>query len=254
MEAPLIIVTNDDGIDSPYLSLLAARLEEELGAEVLIVAPERQRSAMSHTITLHKPLRIRKVREGFYSLSGSPVDCVYVASLHIASRVPSLVISGPNDGFNLGTDVFYSGTVGAAVEGGLRGIPSIAVSVDRKSAGVVPPAARLVVNLARHMLHASLPKGTVLNVNVPVGAKEAVWTRVGRRYYQEDVQERTDPRGGKYIWIGGGIAGIEETPGTDCFAVMKEGKASISPLELDPSNHEFLARERTDWTLQGFAG
>ncbi len=253
MEAPLIIVTNDDGIDSPYLSLLSARLQETLGAEVLVVAPERQRSAMSHAITLHKPLRIHEQRPGFYSLSGSPVDCVYVACLHIAKRSPSLVISGPNDGFNLGTDVFYSGTVGAAIEGGLRGIPSIAVSVDRKSAGVVPSAARLVTSLSKRMLDSPLPNGTVLNVNVPMGATEAEWTSIGRRYYDDDVHERTDPRGGKYIWIGGGIAGIAEVPGTDCFAVVREHKASITPLQLDPTRHELVASERPDWDLNDFA-
>jgi 5'-nucleotidase len=253
MEAPLIIVTNDDGIDSPYLSLLAARMEETLGAEVLVVAPERQRSAMSHAITLHKPLRIREQRPGFYSLSGSPVDCVYVACIHLAKRTPSLVISGPNDGFNLGTDVFYSGTVGAAIEGGLRGIPSIAVSVDRKSAGVVPAAARLVGNLAKQMIANPLPEGTVLNVNVPMGATEAAWTSIGRRYYEDDVHERTDPRGGKYIWIGGGIAGIAEVPGTDCFTVMREGRASITPLQLDPTRHELVDAKRPDWELNTFA-
>mgnify|MGYP003633298746 CR=1 FL=1 len=253
MEAPLIIVTNDDGIDSPYLSLLAAHLKQTLGAEVLVVAPERQRSAMSHAITLHKPLRIREQRPGFYSLSGSPVDCVYVACLHLAKRTPALVISGPNDGFNLGTDVFYSGTVGAAVEGGLRGIPSIAVSVDRDSASVVPMAARLVGQLATQMMQAPLPTGTVLNVNVPTGATQAVWTNIGRRFYEDDVHERTDPRGGKYIWIGGGIAGIAEVPGTDCYAVVRDGHASITPLQLDPTRHELVGATQPDWDLGNFA-
>jgi len=253
MEAPLIILTNDDGIDSPYLSKMAAHLEQALAAEVLVVASERQRSAMSHSITLHKPLRIREQRPGFYSLSGSPVDCVYVACLHVAKRAPTLVISGPNDGFNLGTDVFYSGTVGAAIEGGLRGIPSIAVSVDRKSAAVVPMAARLVANLAEHMLAEPLPEGTVLNVNVPLGATEASWTSIGRRFYDDDVHERTDPRGGKYIWIGGGIAGIAEVPGTDCHTVMREGKASITPLQLDPTRHELVDAKRPKWALDRFA-
>ncbi len=253
MKPPLIILTNDDGIDSPYLSLLAATLESSLGAEVLVVAPERQRSAMSHAITLHKPLRIREKRAGFYSLSGSPVDCVYVGCLHLAQRTPSLVISGPNDGFNVGTDVFYSGTVGAAIEGGLRGIPSLAVSVDYKSAAVVPTAARLVSRLAAQMLENPLPKGTVLNVNVPAGATKAAWTRIGRRFYKDDVQERVDPRGGKYIWIGGGIAGISEVPGTDCYTVIREGIASITPLGLDPTLHSLVDAECPSWNLDGFA-
>ncbi|MCP4445452.1 MAG: 5'/3'-nucleotidase SurE [Myxococcales bacterium] len=253
MEAPLIIVTNDDGIDSPYLALLAQQLKASLGAEVLVVAPERQRSAMSHAITLHKPLRIREQRAGFYSLSGSPVDCVYVASSHIAERAPALVISGPNDGFNLGTDVFYSGTVGAAVEGGLRGIPSIAVSVDRNSDAVVPTAARLVCRLAKQMIESPFPRETVLNVNVPAGATEAVWTKVGKRYYKDDVQERTDPRGGKYIWIGGGIVGIAEVPDTDCYTVMREGKASVTLLGLDPTRYDLAGSQKPNWALDGFA-
>jgi len=254
MQAPLIIVTNDDGIDSPYLGILATTLEARLGAEILVVAPERQRSAMSHSITLHKPLRLlKKERAGFYSLSGSPVDCVYVACIHVAKRRPAIVISGPNDGFNLGTDVFYSGTVGAAMEGGLRGVPSIAVSVDRKSASVVPMAAALVATLAENMLATPLPTGTVLNVNVPAGATKALWTKLGKRHYNDDVHERTDPRGGKYIWIGGGIAGIDEVEGTDCFAVMREAAASITPLHLDPTRHALIGSESPNWSLDAFA-
>ena len=140
MESPLILLTNDDGVDSPHLAVMAESLRTRLGAEVLILAPERQRSAMSHTITLHKPLRVNERSKGVFAVSGSPVDCVYIGVLKVASRVPDLVISGPNDGFNLGTDVFYSGTVGAAMEGGLRGIPSMAVSVGRPSGR--PPTPR----------------------------------------------------------------------------------------------------------------
>ncbi len=249
MQAPLIILTNDDGIDSPYLAAMAEHLTSEVGAEVLVVAPERQRSAMSHAITLHKPLRIREQRPGFYSLSGSPVDCVYVACVKLAKRQPALVISGPNDGYNLGTDVFYSGTVGAAIEGGLRGIPSIAVSVDRKSAEVVPAAAELVGRLAQNLFRTPLPEGTVLNVNVPKDAAETAWTTMGRRFYEDDVHERTDPRGGSYIWIGGGVAGISEEPGTDCVAVMRENKASVTPLMLDPTRHSLVGADAPSWVL-----
>ena len=118
----------------------------------------------------------------------------------------------------------------------------------------MPPAARLVGRLAKNMMESPLPEGTVLNVNVPAGATEAAWTKMGKRYYQDDVHERTDPRGGKYIWIGGGVAGISEVPGTDCFTVMREGKASITPLQLDPTRHEVVDAQRPDWTLDGFAG
>lgn len=253
MKTPLILLTNDDGIDSPLLREMALQLKSRLGAEVLVMAPERQRSAMSHSITLHKPLRIQEQEAGFYSVSGSPVDCVYVGVLKLAERRPDLVISGPNDGFNLGTDVFYSGTVGAAVEGGLRGIPSIAVSVDRKSPESVPSACGLVCGLASKAWQEPLPAGTVLNVNVPKNCEGRMrWTSLGKRFYEDDVHERTDPRQQSYYWIGGGIAGIADIEGSDCQAVVSEGIASVTPLHLDLTRHSLLGQEVPSWSLDGF--
>lgn len=253
MESPLILLTNDDGVDSPHLAVMAETLRSRLGARVLILAPERQRSAMSHTITLHKPLRVTERSTDVYAVSGSPVDCVYIGVLKVADRKPDLVISGPNDGFNLGTDVFYSGTVGAAMEGGLRGIPSMAVSVDRNDPDSVPVAARLVSELATKIWSDPLPPGTVLNINVPTGCKSEVrWTSLGKRFYKDDVQERTDPRNNHYYWVGGGIAGIDETQGTDCHAVVSEGVASVTPMQLDLTEKRLLGDGRPSWILPGF--
>lgn len=253
MEKPLILLTNDDGIDSPYLTTMADALSEQLGAEVLTFAPERQRSAMSHTITLHKPLRVQERRTGAYSVSGSPVDCVYVGTLRVASRQPALVISGPNDGFNLGTDVFYSGTVGAAVEGGLRGVSSIAVSIERGNPEVAGDACKLVCALGKAIIEDKAATPTVLNVNVPKSAGgKARWTKLGKRFYADDVTERTDPRGQSYFWVGGGIAGIADITGSDCEAVVTHGIASITPLRLDLTREGLLGQSQPSWTLGDF--
>ncbi len=253
MQKPLILLTNDDGIDSPYLQMMADALAEELDAEVLTIAPERQRSAMSHTITLHKPLRVEELRPGFFAVSGSPVDCVYIGTLRVASRRPALVVSGPNDGFNLGTDVFYSGTVGAAVEGGLRGIPSLAVSVDRNSPDVVPQACELVCAIGQRLIEEPPEQPTVFNINVPKSADgKARWTSLGKRFYEDDVAERRDPRGRSYYWVGGGLAGIAEIAGSDCEAVVSEGIASITPLRLDLTQEALLGTGQPSYALGTF--
>jgi 5'-nucleotidase len=249
---PLILISNDDGIESPYLLSLADALEARSGGEVFVIAPERQRSAMSHTITLHKPLRVEQRGQNRLSASGSPVDCVYLGLIKLAPRPPALVISGINDGYNLGTDVFYSGTVGAAIEGGLRGVPSIAVSLAHGSPEELPAAVELVVALARAALADPHPPGTVLNVNVPAGsAGRYRWTCLGRRHYGDDVQERLDPRGRTYFWIGGGDAWMEDIAGSDCEAVSA-GLVSITPLKLDLTAHELLGESRPTWTLDGY--
>ncbi len=254
MDKPLILLTNDDGVDSPYLAILADSLRETLDAEVLTIAPASQQSAMSQTITLHKPVRIDERSPGVFAVSGTPVDCVYVGVLKIAHRLPDLVVSGPNDGFNLGTDVFYSGTVGAAMEGALRGIPAIAVSVDSKCPEAVPEAATLVCELARKMLQTPMPTAMVLNVNVPAASKGQMrWTRLGKRFYEDDVHQRDDPRGRKYYWIGGGLAGIAEIEGSDCQACVNDGIASVTPLKLDLTATELLEEQQKSWHLEGFS-
>jgi 5'-nucleotidase len=241
---PLVLCSNDDGIHSSLLNQLASALEPV--AEVLVVAPERQRSAGSHAITLHKPLRLTQVAPGRYSLSGTPVDCVYLGMMKLAPRPPQLVISGINDGYNLGTDVFYSGTVAAAIEGALRGSVGVALSLahDATDPDSAIEVCRRVIAKALERREAHDPvlrNGSVLNVNLPGnGNLEVRWTRLGRRTYKDDVQERSDPRGRPYYWIGGGPTGHDDVANSDCV-VTAEGFNSVTPLHLDVTDHALVA-------------
>ena len=245
---PLILITNDDGVMSPHLRELADALEPL--AEVLVVAPERQRSAASHAITLHKPLRLHEVAPRRFALSGTPVDCVYVGVLKLAARAPALVISGINDGYNLGSDVFYSGTVAGAIEGALRGTVGIAISMAPRAtdtAGVV----RFARALVGKALAEPLEPGNVLNVNAPgAGETEVVWTVLGKRRYHDDVAERNDPRGRPYYWIGGGVSGHDEIGGSDCEAVAR-GAISVTPLNLDLTHRSTV--QAPPWDLADHA-
>ncbi|MEZ4359217.1 MAG: 5'/3'-nucleotidase SurE [Kofleriaceae bacterium] len=236
---PLVLCSNDDGIQSPLLLPWVELLESM--ADVLVVAPERQRSAASHAITLHKPLRLVELSPGRFSLSGTPVDCVYVGMLRLAPRPPTLVISGINDGYNLGTDVFYSGTVAAAVEGALRGSVGIALSLAPRAqdlSSALTVCKDLVAQALTARAAGTLAAGSVLNVNLTGSGATAVrWTRLGRRSYEDDVKERSDPRGRPYYWIGGGGAtGHDPDPDSDCGAV-EAGVNSVTPLHLDITDH-----------------
>jgi 5'-nucleotidase len=249
-ELPLVLFSNDDGIDAPHLAALVEAVEAEGIAEALVIAPERQRSAASHAITLHKPLRLTEVAPRRYSLSGTPVDCVYIGLLKLAPRPPALVVSGINDGYNLGSDVFYSGTVAAAVEGGLRGVPAIAFSMATRPVDV-DAAVAFAVSVIASVLTTPMPPGLVLNVNLAgTSARRYRWTNLGRRNYNDDVAERLDPRGRPYYWIGGGAVGSHDLPGSDCNAVA-EGVNSISPLHLDLTHHEIVAGEPR-WAVRDF--
>jgi 5'-nucleotidase len=244
---PLVILSNDDGILSPHLDALAIALGDLV--ELLIVAPERQRSASSHAITLHKPLRLMTVGPGRHALSGTPVDCVYVAVQRLATRPPALVLSGFNDGYNLGTDIFYSGTVAAAVEGALRGSVGIALSMAPRSPKPATAIA-FAVELVRAALADPLPAGTVLNVNVPPDAERAYqWTVLGKRTYVDDVAERHDPRGRPYYWIGGGPTGHEDLDGSDCNAVAN-GVISVTPIHLDLCDRGRVTKP--PWPVAGY--
>ena len=246
-ERPLVLCSNDDGVESPHLEALAVLLEEF--ADVLVVAPERQRSAASHAITLHKPLRLTQVAPRRFSLSGTPVDCVYLGVLKLCDRRPAVVVSGVNDGLNLGSDVFYSGTVAAAVEGALRGAAGIACSL---APGATDPAAavRFAAAVVRRAIAEPIPPGTVLNVNMPGNGSDAYqWTTLGRRLYSDDVSERKDPRGRPYYWVGGGASGHDDVDGTDCVAIAR-GWNSITPMHLDLTDHGRIANP--PWALEGF--
>lgn len=247
MPRPLVLCSNDDGIHAPHLEALASRLEAF--ADVVVVAPERQRSAASHAITLHKPLRLVEVRPRRFSLSGTPVDCVYLGMLKLCDRRPAVVVSGVNDGYNLGSDVFYSGTVAAAVEGALRGAAGIACSLAPRAkdpAQAIEFAARVV----QAALEEPIPVGTVLNVNMPGECSDCYqWTTLGRREYADDVVERKDPHGRPYYWVGGGPTGHEHVEGTDCVAVAR-GWNSLTPMHLDLTDRPRLAS--APWSLDGY--
>ncbi|APR77219.1 5-nucleotidase SurE [Minicystis rosea] len=236
-DRPLILLSNDDGVLAPNLTAMREALAEH--ADVVVCAPELNQSATSHSLSLHRILRLREVSSGVFGLDGTPADCVYVA-LHSGTRVlprrPDLVVSGMNHGLNLGVDVFYSGTVAAAREAALRGLPSIAVSADSGADRVA--AARLGAQLALGALaafrRAPGPRAPLLNVNIPPGDRWPVRaTRLGARLYSEDVDYRRDPRGREYLWIGGaGEVRHDLVPGSDTEA-YDEGAASVTPLSLD---------------------
>lgn len=238
MSRPLILVTNDDGIRAPGLRLLADALAPL--AEVQVYAPDRQRSAVGHGVSLHNPLRVGELAPGWYMVDGTPTDCVMLAVRALLGRRPDLVVSGVNNGANLGDDVTYSGTVAGAYEGMLLGVPSIAVSDVSYTPQHMGTAAQFGAKIAAHVLAHGLPEDTVLNVNVPDVPYEALTgvaiTRMGRRNYQDEILRREDPRGGTYYWIGGSTPSHVQESGTD-FEAIEQGKVSVTPLHRDLTNH-----------------
>lgn len=239
-----ILLTNDDGIRSPGLKALH-RAMRSLG-EVSVVAPERDRSAASHSLTLHKPLRAEPVAPGWYGVSGTPTDCVNLAVNGILKDRPDLVVSGINMGANLGDDITYSGTVSGAMEGTILGIPSIAVSQAGEEPFHFGSAARVLVRLARLIGREGLPPDTLLNVNVPNLPSREIQgvrlTRLGKRIFDSNtIIKKVDPRGKDYYWIGGNRLQWEPMENTDQEAVA-EGLVSITPLHLDMTNHPVLGR------------
>jgi 5'-nucleotidase len=252
---PTILVSNDDGVRSAGIRALARHLSD-LG-DVIVVAPDRERSATSHAFTLDRPLRTEKIQDGWFSVDGTPADCVYLGLLKICQTKPALLVSGINHGFNLGSDVFYSGTVACAVEAALRDTPAMAVSLEwhkgmRDNEAAFESAARFTHALARAILAEGLPQGTLLNVNVPhePAPKGYRWTKLGKRLYRDQVDERADLRGRRYYWIGGPAAGYGDVPGSDCHAV-RDGVVSVTPLDLDLT-HAGLLEKLPGWRVEGF--
>ncbi len=252
MSRPLILLSNDDGIGAPGLAASIDALSDV--ADLVVAAPDRERSATSHSISLDRPLRADEIRPGVYSIDGTPVDCVYLALLHLVGRRPDLCVSGINNGYNLGSDVFYSGTVGAAVEAALRGVPSIAVSLERRRPQDFSHAAAFLRALVTSVLGhggAAIPPGSLLNVNVPSGAIDGYQiTFLGHRVYRDLVDVRQDLRGRAYYWIGGPEEKGPEVPGSDCSAVEAH-LASVTPLDLDLT-HKGLVRDLTAWKIGDF--
>ena len=243
----LILVSNDDGVRAEGLLRLVRSLRP-LG-RVVVVAPDKERSASSHSITLHRPLRVERVSRDVYSVDGTPTDCVLLAVHGLLGQRPDIIVSGINHGPNLGDDVHYSGTVSVAFEGGILGIPSIAISSMGKAKGKgFATAAAAARRIAAGVLKDGLPKGMVLNVNVPDVPMKAirgfVLTKQGKRNYGGVIVEKTDPRGKKYYWIGGDQSGFEDVPHSDCNAV-RAGFVSITPLRVnltDASQLKAVAR------------
>ena len=232
MIRPRIFVTNDDGIFSEGIERLAAALAEV--GDVHTVAPDQERSAAGHALTLDTPLRAKEVGERRWSVNGTPTDCVNWGVLHLLrDRRPDLLFSGINLGLNLGDDVTYSGTVSAAFEGALLGIPSVAVSQEIEKGFSFDAAANFAARLARRLLEEKLPPKTLVNVNVPAGEVLGVRvSRCGTRRYGETVIEKMDPRGRPYYWIGSTLPVGELEEGTDISAVADK-HISMTPLHLD---------------------
>jgi 5'-nucleotidase len=226
---------------------------EPLG-EVWVVAPEHEQSAASHAISLTRPLRIRKVKERWYSVDGTPTDCAYLAIHHLMKDAPpALAVSGINHGPNMADDVVYSGTVAAAMEATLLGVPAIAFSLVARGRGLdFGPSARFARELTRVALSQVLPPRLLLNVNVPVGEPRG-WavTRLGRHSYGNQVVENTDPRGRRYYWIGGTGYSHEDLPGSDCNAVLDEQLISVTPVLLDMTDLQRM-EELMRWPVDGF--
>ena len=230
----LILLTNDDGVHSE--GLLALREIFAKTDDVCVVAPERERTCVGHAITLHKPLRIKKIADNTYASNGSPADCIYLGIKAILRKKPDIIISGINKGPNMGQDVNYSGTVAAAKEGAFLGIPSIAVSICAREHFLFDDAALITERIVDIVKNKAFIDGTFLNVNIPnISHKKLngfMVTKLGKRIYNDEVLERVDPRGGTYYWIGGNAEGYEDRRGTDFYAVQK-GSVSITPLGLD---------------------
>jgi len=249
---PLILVTNDDGVMAPGIRAVAESLRA-IG-DVVVAAPDRERSAASHSISLDRPLRVDEIEDGVFAIDGTPVDCVYLALLHLVPRRPALVVSGINNGFNLGSDVFYSGTVARAVEGALRGIPALAVSLERRQPPDFSHAAAFARALAAEVIRrgpGGLPDAALLSINVPGGPIQGYQvTFMGRRVYRDQVEVRQDLRGRSYYWIGGPEEKATDLPGSDVSAI-RAGLASVTPLGLDLT-HTRLVGELVDWQVGNF--
>ncbi|MEK7803245.1 MAG: 5'/3'-nucleotidase SurE [Deltaproteobacteria bacterium] len=244
-----ILVSNDDGIHSEGIKALVRALKRV--GEVFTVAPDRERSAASHSLTLHRPLRVEKIGPNAYAIDGTPTDCINLAVNGILKKRPDLVVSGINKGGNLGDDVTYSGTVSAAMEGTLLGIPSFAISLVSISRDNFDfkNAARFAARLARFILKNRLPKDTLLNINVPDvdEIKGYRITKQGKRLYGDAVVEKVDPRGKKYYWIGGDILKWEGGEDTD-FKAITSNFISITPVHLDMTNYASF-KELHKWKI-----
>jgi 5'-nucleotidase len=244
-----ILLTNDDGIDSPALEQLR-RVLMPFG-RVITIAPENNQSATSHSLTLHRPLRIKEVGEDRYKVDGTPTDCVLVAFHGQLGEKPDLVVSGINHGPNMGEDVFFSGTVAAAIEGVLQGVPGLAASlVTRQNSDFREPA-DIVGRILRQILERGLTRRRLVNVNIPYLPSDVIRgvriTRLGTRVYEDTLVRKVDPRGRDYFWIGGEDPVWRPDEGTD-FHAVDAGYVSVTPLQLELTDQSARA-ELQSWGL-----
>ena len=247
---PLILVTNDDGVHAPGIRALYEAVKK-IGQPV-IIAPERDNSAVSHSLTMTRPLRVKKLASDIFTLDGTPADCVILGIEKVLSQKPDLIVSGINHGGNLCEDISYSGTVSAAIEGTMLGVPSIAVSMPGESPLHFDTAGEVAVNVAEKVLERGMPDNTLLNINVPnrESAKglKTVFTRQGKRIYNDVVKETADPWGRMHYWIGGGTPSWDKEDGTDSMHVMANN-ISITPIHIDLTNYQALEYLRKEWGL-----
>jgi len=248
---PKILVTNDDGFASPGIVALADSLRQV--GDVTVVAPEQDNSGIGHSITIKTPVRVAEVpgrSAPTYRCSGTPADCVVVGAFDLCGALPSLVVSGINRGANVGDDVNYSGTVAAAIEGVIIGVPAMAISLaaswpEQDGENRWATAADVAVRVAREILTDGLPRLTLLNVNVPnVEPRELRglrYVRQGRKAYRDRVDRRSDPRGGTYYWLWGAFDGASVVDGTD-LAALRDNYVSITPITIDRTDHDELGR------------
>lgn len=237
-----ILLCNDDGYMAAGLACLAAALASV--AEITVVAPDRDRSGASNSLTLLRPLRAHQAPNGFFYVDGTPTDCVHLAITGLLAKEPDIVIAGINHGGNLGDDVLYSGTVAAAMEGRFLGLPAIAVSLASAHPRHFATAAEVIKRLLAALLPDSLPADTVLNVNVPDVPYDALQgleaTRLGHRHKAEPVIREQDPRGRPIYWVGPPGDAQDAGPGTDFYAIAG-GRVSVTPLHADLTRHNALA-------------
>jgi 5'-nucleotidase len=242
-----ILISNDDGYAARGLVALAQALQPIV--ECTVVAPERNRSGASNSLTLERPLRVATASNGFIKVDGTPTDCVHLAITGLLDREPDMVFAGINHGANLGDDVIYSGTVAAATEGRFLGLPAVAISLGGHNPTHFATAAHVAVTLLKRIQQHPIPSDTILNVNVPDVPLEQLRgyqaTRLGQRHKAEPVIKATDPRGREIYWVG--CAGPEQDagPGTDFFAVRNH-YVSVTPLQIDLTRYESIPM-LTDW-------
>jgi 5'-nucleotidase len=251
VEQVRVLITNDDGVHAPGLAALVKRVSEL--AEVVVVAPDRERSAVGHALTLHHPLRAARIADNIFSVDGTPTDCVNLGIHSLLSFRPDLVLSGINRGANVGDDVTYSGTVAAALEATLMGIPAIAVSLVTQGAGEnYDAAAGCAARIAQAVHEKGLPPDTFLNVNVPdlpAGLLQVpLITSQGKRSYEGTIVDKVDPRGRSYYWIGTADLSFQDLPGSDYHAVSR-GHVSVTPLHIDLTNYASIETLKA-WELR----